>query len=86
MYVIDHMNGMYEFYRGSFLVYRGQLHNLYMRLRRESTGGGEEFYDIEFSGYGVRNMYQHHKMIFETCGSGTFAWSKWIKLEIMKQA
>ena len=60
MYVIDHMNGMYEFYRGNQLVYRGLLHNVYIRLRRKSTGGGEEFYDIVFSGFKVRNCVREH--------------------------
>ena len=56
IYIIDHVNGIYEFYRGSTLVYRGKLHNLYVRLRPQSTGAGEVFYDIVLNGFMVRNV------------------------------
>ncbi len=53
-YVIDHSKGSYEFYKGSTLVYRGDLHNVYVRLRRLSTGVGDHYYDITFNGFMVQ--------------------------------
>ena len=52
-YVLDSNEKMYEFYRGNKLIYRGHYHNIYIRLKGQSSGGGETYYSVVLDGYHV---------------------------------
>ncbi len=54
VYVIDHASATYEYYKGSTSVYKGELRNMYVRLRRQTTGVGHHFYyDTTLNGFMV---------------------------------
>ena len=55
-YVIDAANGFYEFYISTALVYRGQLRNVYVRLKGIGTAGGETYYCLIFNGYQMEEL------------------------------
>ena len=50
-FVIDTMREMYEFYRGDKLINRGFLHNIYIQLQEQSSGGGDSFYQVILNGH-----------------------------------
>ena len=50
-YVIDQNDGMYEFYIGEKLIYRGHLHNIYIRLTAVNSGGSTWHYTVVINGY-----------------------------------
>jgi len=50
-YVIDTLNTAYEFYIGEGLVYKGHMHNFYVRLE-----GHDDFYKVLFNGYLVEEF------------------------------
>lgn len=51
--VVDSWRAMYEFYKGDRLIYRGHLHNVYIRLKGVSSGGGDTYYSVVLCGYQV---------------------------------
>ena len=50
-FVLDTIRKMYEFYRGDKLIYRGHVHNLYIQLKGQKSGGGETYYQVVLNGY-----------------------------------
>ena len=50
---IDSTRGMYEFHRSNKLIYRGHLHNIYIRLKGVNSGSGVTYYLVILSGYQV---------------------------------
>merc|ERR1712012_232473 len=50
-YIIDSNESMYEFYIGDVLVYRGHVHNIYIRLTAVRSGGSENYYTITLNGF-----------------------------------
>lgn len=52
-YVIDNNESMYEFYIGEKLIYRGHLHNVYIRLTAVNSGGATWHYCVVLNGYMV---------------------------------
>ena len=51
VFVLDAEAKMYEFYRGNRLIYRGHVHNLYIRLKGQNSGGGDTYYQVVLDGY-----------------------------------
>ena len=49
--VIDLNEKEYEFYKGNHLVYRGHVHNVYIRLVGQKSGTGDVYYKVALNGY-----------------------------------
>ena len=52
-YVLDSNELMYEYYRGNQLIYRGHYHNVYIRLKGQSSGGGDTYYTVVLDGFNL---------------------------------
>ncbi|XP_072040861.1 cation channel sperm-associated auxiliary subunit TMEM249-like [Amphiura filiformis] len=49
--VIDMSKHEYSFYKADHLVYRGHVHNVYIRLVGQKSGTGEVYYKVVLNGY-----------------------------------
>ncbi|XP_070566993.1 cation channel sperm-associated auxiliary subunit TMEM249-like [Ptychodera flava] len=54
--VINTNTDEYGFYIGEKLMYRGHIHNIYIRLRGLKGGGGDMFFNIVLNGYHVEEQ------------------------------
>ena len=52
-YVLDSNTNMYEFYRGDTLIYQGDYHNIYIRLKGIKSGAGSIYYSVVLNGYNI---------------------------------
>ena len=50
-YLINSTEKFYEYYVGKQLIYKGHLHNCYIRLKGVSAGGSEIYYNVVINGY-----------------------------------
>lgn len=49
--VIDKLRKVYEFYRGQRLIYKGHIHNIYIQLKGQNSGGGDVYYSVVIGGF-----------------------------------
>ncbi|XP_038063527.1 transmembrane protein 249-like [Patiria miniata] len=49
--VLDTTRNEYEFHTGNRLVYRGHIHNVYIRLVGQKSGAGDTYYKIVLNGF-----------------------------------
>ncbi|XP_077978827.1 cation channel sperm-associated auxiliary subunit TMEM249-like [Glandiceps talaboti] len=54
--IINANDDEYEFYTANSLVYRGHIHNIYIRLRGLKGGGGDMYFTIVLNGYHVEEQ------------------------------
>ena len=56
MYIIDTNKNLYEFYLGEMLIYRGHVHNIYIRLKGQKTANGEMRYQVVLNGFMIEEV------------------------------
>lgn len=49
--IIDHNCRCYEYYRGEKIIYRGHLHNVFVRLKSTEAAEGEIYFKVILGGY-----------------------------------
>lgn len=54
--IIDHNCHLYEYYRGKKLIYRGHLHNIFVRLKGVGAAEGQTYFKVVFGGYLVNEF------------------------------
>ncbi len=67
-YVLDGNRNMYEFYKGEDLIYTGNYHNVYIRLKGQKSGTGDTYFNVVLDGFlmdeeSISSSTLHHKKL-----------------------